>query len=89
MEPMKLFRFTIVRNLSADAPRQVVYRAILTNLMCIVSIPNLLVVGSLDLAAHRNMQGMLDFIRIFASLFFFLALFAISAAAAMSIGQAN
>jgi len=30
--------------------------------MCIVSIPNLLVVGSLDLAAHRNMQGMLDFI---------------------------
>ena len=62
MEPMKLFRFTIVGNLSADAPRQVVYRAILTNLMCIVSIPNLLVVGSLDLAAHRNMQGMLDFI---------------------------
>ena len=59
---MKLFRFTIVGNLSADAPRQVVYRAILTNLMCIVSIPNLLVVGSLDLAAHRNMQGMLDFI---------------------------
>ncbi len=62
MEPMKLFRFTIVRNLSADAPRQVVYRAILTNLMCIVSIPNLLVFGSLDLAAHRNTQGMLDFI---------------------------
>ncbi|MFZ0942671.1 MAG: histidine kinase dimerization/phospho-acceptor domain-containing protein, partial [Syntrophobacteraceae bacterium] len=59
---MKLFRFTIVRNLSADAPRQVVYRAILTNLMCIASIPNLLVFGSLDLAAHRNTQGMLDFI---------------------------
>jgi signal transduction histidine kinase len=61
MEPMKLFRFTIVKNLSPDAPQQVVYRAILTNLMCIVAIPNLLVFGSLDLAAHRNTQGMLDF----------------------------
>ncbi len=72
MEPMKLFRFTIVGNLSADAPRQVVYRAILTNLMCIASIPNLLVFGSLDLAAHRNMQGMLDFILdLFLALLFF------------------
>ena len=58
---MKLFRFAIAGNLSADTPRQDVYRAILTNLMCIVAIPNLLVFGSLDLAAHRNMQGMLDF----------------------------
>jgi len=72
MEPMKLFGFTIVRNLSAGAPRQDVYRAILTNLMCIVSIPNLLVFGSLDLAAHRNMQGMLDFIvDLFLALLFF------------------
>ncbi len=62
MEPMKLFGSTIVGNLSADAPRQVVYRAILTNLMCLVSIPNLLVFGSLDLAAHRNMQGTVNFI---------------------------
>jgi signal transduction histidine kinase/CheY-like chemotaxis protein/HPt (histidine-containing phosphotransfer) domain-containing protein len=62
MEPMKVFRFTIGRNLSAEDPRQVVYRAILTNLMCIVSIPNLLVLGALDLAVHRNTQGMLDFI---------------------------
>jgi signal transduction histidine kinase/CheY-like chemotaxis protein len=63
MEPMKVFRFAIVRNSSADDPdpRQVVYKAILTNLMCIVSIPNLLVFGSLDLAAHRNTLGMLDF----------------------------
>jgi two-component system, sensor histidine kinase and response regulator len=61
-QPLKLFRFAIAGNLSADTPRQDVYRAILTNLMCIVAIPNLLVFGSLDLAAHRNMQGMLDFI---------------------------
>ncbi len=62
MELMKLFRFTIPGNLSPDAPRQVVYRAMLTNLMCIVGIPNLLVFGSLYLAAHRNLRGILEFI---------------------------
>ncbi|MGO9017867.1 MAG: hypothetical protein ACLQVJ_05880, partial [Syntrophobacteraceae bacterium] len=59
---MKLFRFTIVGNLSEDAPRQVVYRGVLANLMCIAGIPTLLVFGSLYLAAHRNMQDILNFI---------------------------
>lgn len=60
MEPMKLFRFATAGNLSAVVSRQVFYRGILINLMCIVAIPNLLVFGSLYLAAHRDMHGMLD-----------------------------
>ena len=62
METMKLFRIAIAGKLSADAPRQVVYRAILTNLMCIVGIPILLVFGSLYLVSHWNMHGILGFI---------------------------
>jgi PAS domain S-box-containing protein len=57
---MKLLRTVFAGNLSADAPRLLVYRSILTNSMSIIGIINLLVFGSLALAGHRHMLGVMD-----------------------------
>ncbi|MGC8492427.1 MAG: response regulator [Syntrophobacteraceae bacterium] len=62
MDIMKLFRFAIPANLSADTPRQIVYRAILTNMMCTVGVPILIVFGASYLASHRDLHGILNFI---------------------------
>jgi two-component system, sensor histidine kinase and response regulator len=57
---MRLFRNIFTGNLSADAPRMLVYRSILLNTMSIAGILNLFVFGALALAAHKHMLAIAD-----------------------------